>query len=59
VIDLRLNEFVRLHHLDLIRLMNNKVNRFRDHLQGKKLSQQLDGCHLTLEQVRITLGSKH
>jgi hypothetical protein len=52
-IDVRLGEFVRPHHLDLIRLTNYKVNRFKDQLQEKRLSQQLVTCHLTLEHVRL------
>ena len=53
MIDVRLKEFVRLHHLDLIRLTNYQVNRFNDQLQEKWLSQQLVTCHFTLEQVRL------
>lgn len=50
--DSRLREFVRLHHLDLTRLTNYQVNRFKDQLQEKRLSQQLHSFHFTTQQVR-------
>jgi hypothetical protein len=35
MIDLRLHEFVHLHHVDLIRLIQYQVNPFRDDIQEK------------------------
>lgn len=54
MIDIRLREFVRVHHLDLIRLTSDQVNRFEDQLQERRLSQPLATCHLTLEHVRLS-----
>lgn len=50
-IDVHLKEFVRLHHLDLIRSINYQLNRFRDDLEEKRLAQQLQTYRLTIEQV--------
>ncbi|CAF1565017.1 unnamed protein product [Didymodactylos carnosus] len=50
MLDVRLKEFVRLHHLDLIRLINYQVNQFKDQLQEKRLSQQLGKCNFTTAQ---------
>lgn len=52
VMDSRLKEFVRLHHLDLIRLTNYQVNRFRDDIQEQRWRQQLEKYSFTQEQVR-------
>ena len=52
IIDLRLKEFVRLHHIDLLRTVNYQVNKFRDHIQEKELSQQLESFPSTSEQAR-------
>lgn len=50
-IDCRLNEFVRLHHVDLIRLIQYQVNRFRDEIEEKRLLQQLERYSFSSEQV--------
>ena len=50
-IDCRLHEFVRLHHVDLIRLIQYQVNRFRDEIEEKRLLQQLERYSFSSEQV--------
>lgn len=51
-IDLRLHEFVRLHHVDLMRLIQYQINRFRDEIEEKRLLEQLVQYSFTKEQVR-------
>lgn len=53
-IDQRLNEFVRLHHLDLTRQINYHVSKLRDSICEKQLVQQLSSYSITIEQVIIT-----
>lgn len=50
-IDLRLHDFVRLHHVDLIRLIQYQVNRFRDEIEEKRLVEQLKRYSFNSEQV--------
>ena len=50
-IDLRLHEFVRLHHVDLMRLIHYQVNRFRDEIEEKRLLEQLAQYSFSNEQV--------
>ena len=47
----RLEEFVRLHHLDLLRTINYQVNQFHDHIHINELSKQLSSLHLTVKQL--------
>lgn len=49
VIEDRLKEFVRLHHLDLIRRIQYQLHHFQGYLQEQELSQQLSP--LSTEQV--------
>ena len=51
MMDDRLKEFVRLHHLDLIRLTNYQANRFRDEIQAQRWRQHLEQYAFTEEQV--------
>ena len=51
-VDMRLKEFIRLHHLDLSRTINYQINRFKDKIQQTQLLQQLSSYHLTTEHVR-------
>ena len=53
VIDTRLKEFVRLHHIDLIRTVNYRTNKLKDDIREKQLFQQLSYYYLTSEQVLI------
>ena len=53
VIDTRLKEFVRLHHIDLIRTVNYQTNKLKDDIREKQLFQQLSYYYLTSEQVLI------
>ena len=49
--DLRLKEFIRLHHFDLLRTVNYQVNKFKDIIYESYLFQQLSSFDLSLEQV--------
>ena len=40
IIDQRLKEFVRLHHLDLMRTIKYQMNKLKDNIYEKELSQQ-------------------
>ncbi len=53
IIDRRLNEFVRLHHLDLKRQINYHISKLRGHIREKQLVQELSSYTLTNEQVII------
>jgi hypothetical protein len=53
IIDEKLNEFVRLHHLDLKRQINYYISKLRGHILEKQLVQELSSCSLTNEQVNI------
>jgi hypothetical protein len=53
IIDPRLNEFVRLHHLDLKRQINYHISKLRGHMHEKQLVQELSSYSLTNEQVII------
>ena len=48
-----LQEFVRLHHLDLTRRINFQINTFREHIHEQELFQQLSSYPLTQEQVNV------
>jgi hypothetical protein len=51
IIDGKLNEFIRLHHLDLKRQINYLMSKLRDHISEKQLVQELSLYTLTNEQV--------
>ena len=53
LLDQRLKEFVRLHHLDLTRTINYQINRFKDTIYDQHLFQQVSSFHLTTEQVLV------
>ena len=53
LIDKRLKEFVRLHHIDLIRTINYQINKFKDQIHEKQLFQHFSSYHLGTEQVLI------
>ena len=57
IIDQRLNEFVRLHHLDLLRQVNYCMSKLRDDLRGKQLLQELSSYLLTDEQVIVLFSN--
>lgn len=50
-IDSRLEEFVRLHHLDLNRKVNYLTNKFKDDIRESQLAHVLFSNVLTCEQV--------
>jgi hypothetical protein len=51
IIDQRLKEFVRSHHIDLIRTINYQVNKVKDNIYEKQLFKQLSCYYLTTEQI--------
>jgi hypothetical protein len=51
IIDQRLKEFVRLHHIDLLRTIKYQVNKLKDNIYEKELLKQLSNYNLTTEQV--------
>ena len=51
IIDQRLKEFVRLHHLDLLRTINYQISKLNSNILIKKFSKQLSTFHLTTKQV--------
>ena len=53
-IDQRLKDFVRLHHIDLVRTVNYQKNKLKDIIYEKRLLNQISSYHLTELQVRIT-----
>jgi hypothetical protein len=53
IIDKRLKEFVRLHHLDLLRIINYQTYKCNTNIHIMKLSKQLSSFHLTVKQVGI------
>ena len=52
IIDSRLKEFVRLHHLDLLRKINYQISKLNSNIHIEKFSKQLSSFHLTAKQVR-------
>jgi hypothetical protein len=55
IIDKRLKEFVRLHHLDLLRTINYQICELNSNMHIKKLSKQLSSFRLTTKQVLIMI----
>jgi hypothetical protein len=51
IIDQRLNEFVRLHHLNLLRTINNQIYKLNTNIHIARLFKQLSSFHLTTTQV--------
>ena len=51
IIDTKLKEFVRLHHIDLLRTVNYQAHKIKDTIYDKELFQQLSYYYLTSEQV--------
>ncbi len=51
IIDSRLKEFVRLHHLNLLRTINYQICELNINIQIEKFSKQLSSFHLTTKQV--------
>ena len=52
IINQRLKEFVRLHHLDLRRTINYQLSKLDSNELIKKFSKRLSTFHLTAKQVR-------
>jgi hypothetical protein len=50
-IDSRLKEFVRLHHLDLLRTINYQISKLNSHILIEQFSKQLSSFRLTTKQV--------
>jgi len=51
IIDQRLKEFIRLHHLDLLRTIKHQIGKLNDTINIDRFSKQLLVFHLTPEQV--------
>jgi hypothetical protein len=51
IIDQRLKEFVRLHHISLLKTISYQLNKLKDNIYEKQLSKQLACYCLTTEQV--------
>jgi hypothetical protein len=51
IIDQKLKEFVRLHHLDLLRTINYQISKLNSNILIKKFSKQLSTFRLTAKQV--------
>ena len=52
----RLNDFVRLHHLDLLRQVNYHISKLRDTVRDKELLEESSLYPITIEQVRRIYG---
>jgi len=50
-IDSRLKEFIRLHHLDILRKINYQISKLNSKIHIEKFSKQLSSFHLTAKQV--------
>ena len=51
LIDSRLKEFVRLHHLDLTKTIHYQIGKLNANINIKKFTKQLSAFHLTTKQV--------
>ena len=51
MVDERLREFVRLHHIDLLRTVRYRVNKLKDETREKVLIKQLSYYYLNAAQV--------
>ncbi|CAF1488984.1 unnamed protein product [Rotaria magnacalcarata] len=52
-VESRLVEFIRLHHIDLIRKINYQVNKFKDLIRETQLFETLSSYSLTNEQKQV------
>ncbi|CAF1097900.1 unnamed protein product [Rotaria magnacalcarata] len=52
-VESRLLEFIRLHHIDLIRKINYQVNKFKDLIRETQLFETLSSYSLTNEQKQV------
>jgi hypothetical protein len=59
IIDPKLKEFVRLHHLDLLRTINYQISKSSSHILIEQFSKQLSSFHLTTKQVPIFFEISH
>jgi len=53
LIDSKLKEFVRLHHLDLSRTINHQIGKLNININIKNFAKQLSSFHLTTKQVLV------
>ena len=53
ITDSKLQEFVRLHHLDLSRTIHYQIGKLNTNINIKKFSKQLSLFHLMTKQVFI------
>ncbi|UJR18760.1 hypothetical protein I4U23_005666 [Adineta vaga] len=53
IIDLQLKEFVRLHHIDLMRTVRYQVHKFKDEIHEKELFKQLSYYYLNTDQFQV------
>jgi hypothetical protein len=53
IVDKKLKEFVRLHHIDLSRTINYQVNKIKSITSEKQLFKQLSFYYLTTDHVMI------
>jgi hypothetical protein len=51
IIDQRLKEFFRLHHLDLLRTINYQISKLNSNILIKEFSKQLSAFRLIAKQV--------
>ena len=54
-IESKLTEYVRLHHVDLKRKMNFRINHFKKEVEEKEFFEYLSSSSLTVEQVILYL----
>ncbi len=52
IIDSRLKEFVRLHHLDLLRKINYQISKLNSNIYIEKFAMQLSSFRLTTKQIQ-------
>ena len=55
MMDSKLKEFVRLHHLDLSRTIHYQISKLNININIKKFTKQLSLFHLTTKQVLILI----
>ena len=56
IIDQKLKEFVRLHHLDLLRTVNYQISKLNTMILIKTFSKQISTYHLTNKQVETFIA---
>ena len=59
MIDQRLKEFVRLHHIDLLQTVTYQLNKLKNKINENQLIKQLSVYNLTTEQVCIISDILH